>query len=666
MNQADWIIANQRYLVEALAKVRAALERHAQHGDAGDDAAQVSAAEADVQPQRAALRSKTPGAPALDTLCATFGLSSFERSVLLLCAGVELDAAVAELCAKAQGNPARAYPTFSLALAALPDPHWSAFTPAAPLRYWRLIELAPPQAGVPLTTSPLRIDERVLHFLTGIQHLDERIDGLIELIPTDDIAPSHQEIANRVAQIWAPAAPREEGTALPVIQLCGADESAKRSIAAAACASIGLRLFGLAAEHLPAGAVEFEGLQRLWEREAALAPGALCVCADTLDRSDPRAVSQTSRLLERVRGPVILTARDRWRPIRRATRTLEVNKPTRAEQRALWEGLLANADEPANGCITRLVSQFNLNRASIEASVQEALSAETTGSELAARLWDAGRAQARPRLEDLAQRIEPVAGWNDLVLPAAEKAMLREIASHIAHQETVYQGWGFAALGSRGLGISALFAGASGTGKTMAAEVLANELRLDLYRIDLSSVVSKYIGETEKNLRRVFDAAEDGGGILFFDEADALFGKRSEVKDSHDRYANIEINYLLQRMESYRGLSVLATNMKASLDPAFMRRLRFIINFPFPDATLRADIWTRIFPAQTPVQDLDLKELAKLDVAGGSIRNIALNAAFLAASAGVAVRMTHIWCAARSEYAKLERPLAEVEGARWR
>jgi SpoVK/Ycf46/Vps4 family AAA+-type ATPase len=199
----------------------------------------------------------------------------------------------------------------------------------------------------------------------------------------------------------------------------------------------------------------------------------------------------------------------------------------------------------------------------------------------------------------------------------------------------------------------------------MAAEVLANALSLDLYRIDLSSVVSKYIGETEKNLRRVFDAAEDGGAILFFDEADALFGKRSEVKDSHDRYANIEINYLLQRMESYRGLAVLATNRKGDLDPAFMRRVRFVVNFPFPDTSHRAEIWRRIFPAGTPTDELDPGKLARLKVAGGNIRNIALNAAFLAAAEGSPVGMAHLQRAARAECAKIEKPLTEAEIGGW-
>jgi SpoVK/Ycf46/Vps4 family AAA+-type ATPase len=243
--------------------------------------------------------------------------------------------------------------------------------------------------------------------------------------------------------------------------------------------------------------------------------------------------------------------------------------------------------------------------------------------------------------------------------------MLSDIALHVRQRWRVYGEWGFASKGRRGLGISALFAGASGTGKTMAAEVLARELRLDLYRIDLSQVVSKYIGETEKNLGKVFDAAEGGGVVLLFDEADALFGKRSEVKDSHDRYANIEVSYLLQRMEAYDGLAILTTNLKGALDQAFMRRIRFTIQFPFPDAEARAAIWQRIFPAETPTEELDATKLARLNVAGGNIRNIALNAAFIAADRGEAVGMRHLLQAARAEASKLERPLSETEIRGW-
>jgi SpoVK/Ycf46/Vps4 family AAA+-type ATPase len=213
--------------------------------------------------------------------------------------------------------------------------------------------------------------------------------------------------------------------------------------------------------------------------------------------------------------------------------------------------------------------------------------------------------------------------------------------------------------------VSALFAGPSGTGKTTAAEILARELRLDLYRIDLSAVVSKYIGETEKNLRRLFDAADEGGAILLFDEADALFGKRSEVKDSHDRYANIEVSYLLQRMEAYRGLAILTTNQRQALDPAFLRRLRFVVQFPFPGTEQRAEIWRRIFPREAPLEGFDPQRLAQLNVTGGTIRNIALSAAFFAADEDEPIRMRHLLSAARTEHAKIEKPLTDAEVAGW-
>jgi SpoVK/Ycf46/Vps4 family AAA+-type ATPase len=258
-------------------------------------------------------------------------------------------------------------------------------------------------------------------------------------------------------------------------------------------------------------------------------------------------------------------------------------------------------------------------------------------------------------LRELAQRIEPAATWDQLVLPPAELATLRSILAQVHTRPTVYQDWGFGERMSRGLGVSALFAGPAGTGKTMAAEIMADELRLDLYRIDLSGVVSKYIGETEKNLRRVFDAADQGGVILFFDEADALFGKRTEVKDSHDRHSNVEINYLLQRMEDYRGLSILATNRKADLDAAFLRRIRFLVSFPFPRAESRRRIWAEIFPPRVPLDDLDYAALSRLEIAGGNIRNVALNAAFAAAAEGTAVSMPHLMAAAALEYHKVDK-----------
>ena len=276
-------------------------------------------------------------------------------------------------------------------------------------------------------------------------------------------------------------------------------------------------------------------------------------------------------------------------------------------------------------------------------------------------LWQACIDYTRPDLEQLAQRIEPVAGWDDLVLPEQAKAILKEIALHVRQRSKVYGEWGFSGKSKRGLGISALFAGESGTGKTMASEVIARELGLDLYRIDLSQVVNKYIGETEKNLKKIFEAAEGSGAILLFDEADALFGKRSDVKDSHDRYSNIEVSYLLQKMEEYRGLAILTTNMRNALDKAFLRRIRFVVQFPFPDVALRTEIWQKVFPENTPRAALDFQKLAALNVAGGNIRNIALNAAFSAAGEQRAVSMADLQQAARNEYLKLEKHMSASE-----
>ena len=248
-----------------------------------------------------------------------------------------------------------------------------------------------------------------------------------------------------------------------------------------------------------------------------------------------------------------------------------------------------------------------------------------------AGLWSACRARAGAAVGTLAQTVTPRAGWADLVLPEQQLEQLRALVSAVRHRTRVLHDWGFAERTARGLGSTALFAGASGTGKTLAAEVIARELDLDLVIVDLSQVVSKYIGETEKHLRRVFDAAEDGGCVLLFDEADTLFGKRSEVRDSHDRYANLEVGYLLQRMESFRGLAILATNARDALDPAFTRRLRTIVTFPYPDPDLRQKLWEKAFPPATPVADLDTRQLAGVDVPGGGIASIALTAAYLAA-----------------------------------
>ncbi|MDT5122145.1 MAG: hypothetical protein QOC96_1627 [Acidobacteriota bacterium] len=666
IEQKNWHEANQRYLIAALGRVLCAVQRYA----TGDDQDRKEVENEEQKYQRAweERAAELPAPSALDHICTTFDLSAFERDLLLMCAGMELDAGFASLCATAQGDPQHAYPTFSLALAVLPEPDWDAISPRSTLRRWHLIEVGP---GPALTHSPLRIDERILHYLTGINYLDERLVGIVEPVSeSSELAPSHRALAERMAATWMEASDTE---VVPIIQLCGDEIAGKRAIAAEAYNLFGLNLSVLAAHAIPTNPNELDTLIRLWERDAILSRSALFLDCDEVETTDDLREGAIARIIENVSGMLIVSSRQRRRQRQRPMLNFDVNKPTLTEQRAIWKTALGERAASLNGHVDMLVSQFNLNAPAIQAACAGAMGrlaehekklemdAEAAGT----ALWDTCRTQARPRLDDLAMRIKPAAGWEDLVLPEAQKSILRETVMHVRNRGIVYERWGFSAKGARGLGINAMFAGASGTGKTMAAEVLARELRLDLYRIDLSSVVSKYIGETEKNLRRVFDAAEEGGVILLFDEADALFGKRSEVKDSHDRHANIEVSYLLQRMEAYRGLAILTTNMKDALDSAFLRRLRFIVQFPFPDTAQREEIWRHIFPAETPTEGLDARKLAQLNIAGGSIRNIALNAAFLAADAREPVRMTHILRAARHEYLKLDKPLTDTETRGW-
>lgn len=640
-SSATWFDTNQRYLTLSLARIRALLERRA----GGDSAAVGLADEAELHTLAASM--SIP--PALRALCSLFGLSAFERDILLLCVGMELDSQFVGLVA-----PLNA-PTFSLALSILPEAHWSALTPVAPLRRWRLVEIG---AGNGLTQSPLRIDEPILHYLTGTGYTDERLSGYVETLPpAGEVVPSHQAAAEQLATAWSNGA---NSSALPIIQLCGMDGSARHQVAATASAMLGLGLSGMRANTIPASPVEVEALMRLWERQAILGNQVLLL------NCEEGELTHAMHWIEAARFPLILSTRERIPVNGRQVLTYEIRKPTSTEQGRLWRQSLGPAATRLNGYIDQLTGHFDLDVNSIESISANILKANPDpAKDLGADLWQACRAQSHPRLGELAQHIQCMAVWNDLVLPATQLQTLREVSIHVRQRMKIYEVWGFAAKSARGLGISALFSGASGTGKTMAAEVLANELQLDLYRIDLSQVVSKYIGETEKNLRRVFDAAEQGGAILLFDEADALFGKRSEVKDSHDRYANVEISYLLQRMESYRGLAILTTNLKDAIDTAFLRRIRFVVQFPFPDSNQRAEIWRHIFPSQTPTDGLDVDRLARLSVAGGNIRNIALHAAFLAADSGEPVRMNHLLRAARAEYTKLEKPLSEAEIGGW-
>ena len=649
----DWEAMNGAYLAAGLAWTRERLRGDdgdpggdPRNGDPGDGVTRggdpVGAAwwEAGARAEPAA---------ALELLGDRLGLSRFERLVLMLAAATELDPGIAGRCAQANGNPMEAYPTLALALAMLPGATWDVVSPQRPLRYWRLIELDEPRAGA-LTATRMRIDERIVSFLKGLNVMDERLAPLVRSagasLPPNLPATHERAVAEIVMALT------EEGSdeQPPVVELVGTDPAVRRGLAACAAERLGRELYEVTPERVPQSPRELSDLIRLWERETLLLP--VLLYGDTAETAREDAAGICA-LFEQVRGLVLLGCREPL-PLRsRRLRVVDTPRPTSAEQEVLWRELMAGDTAAA----ARLAAQFDLSQLVIADVIRQV----THSGAGVGGLWAACRAQTRPRLDTLARRVEPVADWDDLVLPDAERTMLRHLVDQVRGRGTVLRSWGMAERVTRGSAVTALFAGGSGTGKTLAAEVIAHELELDMYRVDLAGVVSKYIGETEQNLRRVFDAAEEGGALLVFDEADALFGKRSEVKDSHDRYANIEVSYLLARMEDYRGVAILATNLRHALDDAFVRRLRFIVTFPFPGPAERARLWARAFPAQAPVAELDIGRLARLAASGGMIRNIALNAAFCAAGRGTEVTMELVLEMARIEFRKHERHVDDAD-----
>ena len=693
-----WPEANQRWLARCFAQLSARVARGAAaaRGDTGTAArtapnAAAAAAAANTWPDAATGQDDPPGfEPAHQRLVRLFGLSPFEGEVLLLCAGIECDNTLRQALAMAQvqSDDTTLRLNFAHALQVLPGAHWDALSPLGPLRHWSLVQVDT-QAG--LANARLRIDERVLHHLTGVAAVDPRLLGLARLVDLpagSDVQSGADEarLAERIASALAShprplailsgghhgAGPR---TGTPDSARNSASNST-RKVALAALAQLPLRALWLDAAALDPDARALAETALALDREAALSGAAVVV------RTAPEAGEAgpaTLRLLTQLRSPVLLlgalSANEVAElPERRCSR-FQLPNPSCAKNAANDTPTLQG---PLAAALRRAQQQFHVDA---DARAQALTTvAGATDDALDAALWQALRESSRGGLDTLAQRIDSPTTLADLVLPATAMDALEDIVSQLRHRAQVHEDWGFATPGGRGLGLAALFAGDSGTGKTYAAEAVANEAGLDLYRIDLALTVSKYIGETEKNLRRLFDAAEASGAVLLFDEADALFGKRSEVKDSHDRYANIEVAYLLQRIESYRGLAILTTNLKSSLDNAFLRRLRFVVNFPFPDEAARAALWRRQFPRQAPLSDdIDWRGLAKLHLTGGHIRAVALNAAFRAAAEGGAVvaaggaagdgaaaariAQRHLIDAARAEYLKLGRSFSAGAGS---
>ena len=619
------------------------------------------------RPQRAGTQPPPSSWPRLDSLSSSLGLNECERAVIILCVAAELSCEVATLCGLIQRNN-RSRPTLELVEQVFHlSPDGFILSPRGKLRSNRLIEVD----RSPMDSSlhgGLWLDGRIADFLLGDNRIDERLSRISTLMDIDirPLAAAHQMIRDRLlALMTVPNRPPS------VVQLIGPDLSAKLQLATHCVPN--LQLYHLSAEQLPQPADEIETLAALWQREHKLGHVALLVDAQEMDPVGERG-QNVMRFVDRLSQSIvcILAVPNRARLSCNHLRE-DVPRPSPAEQAVAWGTAIAS-EYPSLDAIEDLSKtlawKFSLPVPRIF-DLAAAAPTDLTRAQLDQYLTLACQDAVRPRLEPLARRINSLATLDDIVLPDAQRQMLLQIVDQVRQRQKVYGDWGFDRRMNRGMGISALFAGESGTGKTMAAEVIANLLNLPMYLIDLSMVVNKYIGETEKNLARVFDAAEDGGGILCFDECDALFGKRSEVKDSHDRYANIEINYLLQRVEAYRGLAILTTNMKSSLDTAFTRRLRFTINFSTPEESQRLEIWKKAFPKAdselklpgTPVQltDADYARLARWNLTGATIQSIALGAAFRAAALGSDVTIDLIQSTAREEVSKLGRMGTEIE-----
>jgi Winged helix domain, variant/ATPase family associated with various cellular activities (AAA) len=632
--------------------------------------------------EEAELPDAVPAGSRLESIATTFGLSAFDVDVLLIALGPELDLRYERLYAYLHDDVTRKRPTVSLALDLLcrtADDRLARrrhFLPSAPLLRDRLIRWLPdPQQASPsLLATPFALDGQIVRFLLDEGGLDPRLASFCRLVTSpasfDGIGPD-EDAARRLRQLVQSALESREPLAL-----CfhGPDEDARLGAAHVTAAAAGCNLLAVDL----AGESELDALLTILIREAHLQNAVLLLEGwEALRDSGPAATYR--RLHATVAGHpgiVIFSGYARWTPAAfgpQGVVSIAFNKPEFSIRRTGWIEALALTGATVDPALAdALAGRFRLGIRQIWDAVltarRLAQSRHLDGAGPAAPqppdFFAAARAQSGQDLAALANKIEPLATWNDIVLPDDAIAQLRELCARVTLGERVLNEWGFRRCLSHGKGVTALFSGPSGTGKTMAAEVIANELGMELYRIDLSAVVSKWIGETEKNLDRLFRLADNA--VLFFDEADALFGKRSEVRDAHDRYANVEISYLLQKMESYEGLAILATNVRHHMDEAFLRRLTFVVQFPFPDDEQRRRIWEGIWPGDTPLAaDLDRDHLSTaFSFSGGNVKNVALAAAFRAAERGAPVDMTDVLHAVRREYQKLGKHLLESTFAR--
>jgi len=616
----------------------------------------------------------------LEQLRQMFYLTPFELDALLICLLPELDLRYEKLYAYLQDDVTKKRPTVGLVLDILCPPFEEklaarrCFDPQGRLTKHQLLRL--PDDSVAKTASQLaralKVDERIIAYLLGSDELDANLLPFVQVVlPQIEFEEVilDEDVKSRLVQLTTNYMNARSGL---IWHFCGPLGAGKQTSAEALCHQLGLKLFIIDCSQMLEANEPFGMLVKLVFRESRLQNAA--IYWDDFDILAPNDFQHLFHViateLESQPCLVFLAGKNAWHPLDVRCPFFQVAfpMPDFAQRRRLWQGCLDGRCSISDAELAGLAGKFSLTAGQIRSASATAQSLALwrdpeSGIIHREDLYAACRQQSNHKLSQLASKITPRFVWDDIVLPKDQLEELREICNYVKYHHLVYGEWGFDHKLSLGKGLNVLFAGPSGTGKTMAAEIIANGLGLDLYKIDLATVVSKYIGETEKNLERIFKEAQDSNSILFFDEADAIFGKRSEVRDSHDRYANIEIAYLLQKMEEYQGVVILATNLRKNLDEAFARRMHFSVEFPFPEEEDRYRIWQKAFPEAAPLsKDIALAFMARqFKITGGNIKNIALSAAFLAAEDGSSITMQHLIHAAKREYQKMGKLCTEAD-----
>lgn len=605
----------------------------------------------------------------LEKLVHEFDLNEIEIDAVLACLLGEIEPRYGDVYAFLQNDITKRKPSPNLILNLHTDKlqeklnHSHLFETNSKLFHYQLLFRAefPSIRGPILASNYLYLPSSIREYLLGKNMIDAQLTDNVDLILHPQPSPAIQYLTDRLAQV------RGALEHQPIFVFRGEVGSGKLEAAAYVAQQLQKSMLTIDVATLANSTVGLHEGLRLAMRDGRLYDSVLYIInweGQLLEGQLPRWIG---KLLQEYPQVVILSGNTEWYPTRifdRRTFLVKFDALNYTERANLWRHYVPHEHVP----VSHVANHFRFTWGQIRDSATTAQDvAHLENRALTEQdVLAASRDHSNQKLGTLATKIRPNYSWDDIVIPADTMRQLREIVNTVRQRPLVYEEWGFGTKMSMGKGVNALFAGESGTGKTMAADIIANSLGLDLYRIDLSAIVSKYIGETEKNLNQIFTEASTSNAILFFDEADSLFGKRSEVKDSHDRYANIETSYLLQRMEAYDGVVILATNLRANLDDAFTRRLHFVIDFPFPKADRREKIWEITFPSQTPVNnDVNFKILAeRYDLSGGNIRNIVLASAFLAAERGESVGMLDLIHATKREYQKLGR-LIRIDDFRW-